>query len=581
VRPQQTLLRPQLVAQPSPVATQAPPQKSKDLAFVDLGASAPASQRNATVIEARKAPAPAAAPGPAQSKVEQKSAVPTSEVEFRVMDGGIESPVRTSQGQRTIPEDLDLLFDAPAHQPKAPPSPSVAPSPVPPRTQAQPAARISAPKVEKPVVEATPAAAQKPELPKPETVAVRAPKVDASAPRAAVKVDASAPRAAVKVDASAPRAAVVAPEAPRKPLGVPKPAVAEDMTIPGESLLVAPSVDHAVTSSAPQSPPAGGRSIGMLAGASVAVLIAVAGLLAWKPWSGRVPSPPNGTQSTPSAPLARPNEPATSPPVASLPNTPTGTQPAAKPGVPTAPVTKPVEVAAKPDSSVARPADDQVIAAARPNFKAEMSVPSSDLGLGSEIRTGTTATVVPPTELTSRLEAAEKLAQLELGTKLGGFHGLLAPNRLATADGVASARTAWASGAEVIRQYRARIARMESAYEDSVLTSQRAQRWSSEEMRAWAGHQSQAEPVETSQLADLMFSQVSEGLDILAALDGQYEIKGGLIAFKNSASATRYTSIRGWVEQRMQAWSATPESARANSVSAILRALGDGFPAIK
>jgi len=119
---------------------------------------------------------------------------------------------------------------------------------------------------------------------------------------------------------------------------------------------------------------------------------------------------------------------------------------------------------------------------------------------------------------------------------------------------------------------------MEKAYEDSVLTSQRAKRWSSEEMRAWAGHQSQAEPVETSQLIDLMFSQVSEGLDLLAALDGQYQIKGGVITFKNPTSGTRYMSIRTWVDQRMQAWSGTPESARAYSVSAILRALGDGLP---
>jgi hypothetical protein len=228
---------------------------------------------------------------------------------------------------------------------------------------------------------------------------------------------------------------------------------------------------------------------------------------------------------------------------------------------------------------VAKPQDDEIIAAARPNFRADVEVPSSDLGLGTDIRAGGAgAEIVAPTELTRRLETAEKLAQLELGTKLGGFRALFAPNRLASAEGVASARNAWTAGAEVLRQYRARIARMEKAYEDSVLTAQRAQRWSSEEMRAWAGHQSQAEAVETSQLNDLMFSQVSEGLNLLAALDGQYEIKGGVIIFKNPSSGTRYTSIRTWVDQRMQVWSGTPESARPYSVSAVLRGLGDGLP---
>ncbi|HXI20751.1 MAG TPA: hypothetical protein VNH46_06680, partial [Gemmatimonadales bacterium] len=104
---------------------------------------------------------------------------------------------------------------------------------------------------------------------------------------------------------------------------------------------------------------------------------------------------------------------------------------------------------------------------------------------------------------------------------------------------------------------------------------------SADEMRTWATRQSLAEPAETSQLGDLMFSQVSEGLDILAALQGQYEVKDGKISFKNAASATRYTGIRNWVEQRTQSWTATPESARPVTVTLILAALGNGFPAIR
>lgn len=313
----------------------------------------------------------------------------------------------------------------------------------------------------------------------------------------------------------------------------------------------------------------------MFAGGGLAVVMVVVGLLAWKPWSNHA-APPAASE-TAIVPAATQTETPAAAPV-----TPAGPAPGApaKPGTGTlSSAPKPTEVAARTDSA-AKPQDDQIIAAARPNFRADAEVPSSDLGLGSDIRTGTpSAVVASPSELTRRLETAEKLAQLELGTRLGGFRSLFTPNRLTTAEGVVAAKNAWSNGADMLRQYRARIARMEKAYEDSVLTAQRSQRWSSEEMRAWAGHQSQAEPVETSQLADLMFSQVSEGLDLLAALDGQYEIKGGVIAFKNPASGTRYTSIRTWVDQRMQVWSGTPESARPYSVSAILRALGDGLPA--
>jgi hypothetical protein len=367
---------------------------------------------------------------------------------------------------------------------------------------------------------------------------------------------------------------------PRQPPAAAQPKVDEDLSIPGAALLDAPvAAPHPAPIESHAASEAAGRSMGVLIAASVALLVTVGGLLAWKPWNGHASSSPTVQAQAPSeamspqgtAPL---NSGATPAPVA-----PAGTTPP-KPGSPDAPTPKSTGVVARVDTAATRQPDEEVIAAARPNFRADVAVPSGDLGLGPDIHPTTAASpVIAPSELTSRLEAAEKLAQLELGTKLGGFRSLLAPNRLATADGVASARAAWASSAEIIRQYRARIARMEKAYEDSVLTSQRAQRWASEEMRAWAGHQSLAEPVETSQLTDLMVSQVSEGLDILAALDGQYVMKGGLIVFKNPASGIRYTSIRTWVEQRMQAWSSTPESARANSVSAILRALGDGFPA--
>ena len=78
-----------------------------------------------------------------------------------------------------------------------------------------------------------------------------------------------------------------------------------------------------------------------------------------------------------------------------------------------------------------------------------------------------------------------------------------------------------------------------------------------------------------------MFSQVNEGLEILAALSGEYTIKGQSISFKNTTSATRFTSIRGWVEQRTSTWNGTPESARPYSVTAILHALGEGFPAVQ
>jgi hypothetical protein len=224
---------------------------------------------------------------------------------------------------------------------------------------------------------------------------------------------------------------------------------------------------------------------------------------------------------------------------------------------------------------------EEIIAAERPNFRADAVISTADIGIGSTDRDP--KTTAAPSDLARRAGAAGRTAQQELGVKLSsaGFRSVLAPSRIGSAEGAASARNAWIAGADAIRQYRARIGRIEKAYEDSMLASQRSQRWPVEELRAWGARQSLAEPGDVSQLADLMISQITEVLDLLAALGGQYEIKNGAITFRSPGAETRYTSIRNWVEQRTHTWSETPVAARPHSVSMILQALGDGLPPVR
>ena len=217
---------------------------------------------------------------------------------------------------------------------------------------------------------------------------------------------------------------------------------------------------------------------------------------------------------------------------------------------------------------------------ARPNFRPEVDVGAASLSIGGDLPAAQPgAAAVAPSELARRLVRAESQLQEELTGRLGAFRDLLTPERLRTAEGAARARTAWGAGADALRQYRSRLARLGQAYEDSALTSQRAQRWPAEELRAWSARQTAAEPAEVAQLTDLMVAQVSEGLDLLAASDGQYTVKGDRIAFTATGAVPRYLSIRTWVDQRMGTWRAQPENARPYTVTALLRALGEGFPA--
>ena len=539
----QTTLRPQLQAAPAlkmhapapslvaptpsapaPARPSGPAPKSRELNFVHEGNASPA-RATATAVEPPKQPTPN------QVAVE---AGPT-ELEFLVMDGGIESPVRSSSGHRTIPEDLNLLFDTPIEEAVKPLG-----------------GRVSTGKA--PKIAAAPARP----APKAEVGAAH-PELKPAAP--------GAPRAEARIEAPEP---VFAPPASRV-------MTAEDLAIPGGPLATAVA-DFPAELPAPTDASGNSKSHGLLIVGIVATLAVSGGLLAWHPWSGGSATTAAAAESAP--PVTTATKPPAPPTVASGKGAPLAVA-TGKPATPVAPYQ--VASAINVDSAATKPQEETVIAAIKPNFSGAVNVPAADLGLGREVRLAATVAVVSPVELTRRLDTSERQAEQELQSRLAAadFRGVFAGDRLATTDGVAGARSAWGAGAEAIRQFRTRVARLEQAYEDSVLIAQRAQKWSREEMRSTASHQSPAEPAEVSQLSDLMMGQVSEALEILAALDGQYELKSNVITFRSPASATRFTGIRGWVEQRMQTWQAIPEGARPRSISAILRALGDGLPRVK
>ncbi len=527
--------------------------RSKDLTFIDIDGTVVPPERNATIIRAQK-PVPRPTPRPMQAPVEKPKPEPQPSAggdDFLVMDGGIESPVRTSSGHRTVSDDLEVLFDAPLPVVAPPPAAAKAPAVVP-----------------------TPAAPKAPEA-RPVT---QPPKPAASAPAKAAAPPAAAPvPRTTEKPASAPAVsgvtpAVAAAAAPLTASVHPVPSVAEDLDIPGGPL-VEVATSEAVSSPPPRAPVRPSRSV---LAAGIAAVVVTGALLAWRPWQTGSSTSDLTAQAAPVAldsASAGAAAPSAAPTPGSAESAPAGTatiKPVAAIGPATAP--SPAEEAPK----------EEIIAAVRPNFRADAVISTADIAIGGTDRSPKTAAIAP-SELARRAEAAGRTAQQELGTRLSaaGFRSVLAPSRIGSAEGAASARNAWIAGADAIRQYRARIGRIENAYGDSMLTTQRAERWPVQELRAWGARETLAEPGDVSQLADLMVSQITEALDLLAALGGQYDMKNGAIHFRSPGAETRYTSIRNWVEQRMHTWSSTPATARPHSVSMILQALGDGLPPVQ
>jgi hypothetical protein len=384
-------------------------------------------------------------------------------------------------------------------------------------------------------------------------------------PRVAVPTAAPPVAAAPIVREPAPAAAPIAAEQPRPqavPVAMPQARVAESIAPPSPAVVPVPArapESHETestetwTSASPEAPGRGSPK-SFLIGGAVAAALAIVALLIWRPWS--VDSMESIAAQT----------------------APEATAPAPAPDTLLQEFAASVvaATAAQPPAPL-KPPEPKVLPAVRPDLRLDGSVPAAEIDLYSAPTTSPVVSL-PPSEIARRVAAAEAQARADLDRKLGAFTDLFTPTRLATLEAVRSTRASWVASGDVIRSYRATIARLESAYGDSLLGAQRAQKWPASELSAWSARPSYAEPAETSQIGDLMVDQVAEGLDLLAASSGQYQIKNGRIHFTAANNAARYSVIQIWVSNRTQQWEAMPASTRPATITLLMKALGEGLP---
>lgn len=379
------------------------------------------------------------------------------------------------------------------------------------------------------------------------------------------------------------------PTRPEPPKPAPKAHMPEVAIPPAPVRLVPPVVEalaqeHEHPAAPIHRPRAQKGKAGVIAGAlGVVALLGVVAFV-WKPWA---PTSQDAA-STAESPAATTTvqTPTLTPQAVAQATTGAGTQP---------PSTQPAPIATQPAPPVQKPApapaetpapikvdsapQEAILAAVKPDFSTGGDLGDTKVDVPTTIATG--AVGVAPSELLRRYNAAAASARQDLYAKLmaAGFIRIFSASRLSTIDGLNSAEGAWNQGGEGIRQYRAKIAKIEKVYDDSVLASQRSGRWPAAELRVWAGRTSFTEPTESAQVSDLMLKQVTELLTLLDSQQGKFEVKGGAFSFKDPDAGQQYNTKRIWVAQRMEQWGSTPEAARPLTVTQILKALGDGLPA--
>ena len=154
-----------------------------------------------------------------------------------------------------------------------------------------------------------------------------------------------------------------------------------------------------------------------------------------------------------------------------------------------------------------------------------------------------------------------------------GLVRLFSQTQLTTTDGLAGARTALDAASAAIRQYHAREAAIERAYQDSARTLERSGA-SGADLRDWMTHPTQKESQETAGEAVRLIGQIDAAFALLQSQAGRYRVNGTTIRFDDADAAARYTDLQSWITRRMEHWSGQPASSVPTTLQPLLEGIG-------
>ena len=153
-----------------------------------------------------------------------------------------------------------------------------------------------------------------------------------------------------------------------------------------------------------------------------------------------------------------------------------------------------------------------------------------------------------------------------------GLVRLFSQTQLTTTDGLTGARSALDAAATAVRQYHAREAAIERAYQDSARSIERAG-VAGADLRDWMTHPVLKESQEAAGESVRLIGQIDAAFALLQSQAGHYRVEGTTIRFDDADAAARYTDLQSWITRRMEHWSGQP----ASSVPTTLQPLLDGI----
>lgn len=178
--------------------------------------------------------------------------------------------------------------------------------------------------------------------------------------------------------------------------------------------------------------------------------------------------------------------------------------------------------------------------------------------------------------LVARYEAARDSVEsrLETGMRVARLARLFSASRLNPNGGVMDTRMSLAGAANFIRVYHRQQAVVERAYEDTVTTLAREQRWSPKKVRAWYSRAGRREAPNLELLSSSLLSSIDSVLGVLDAQAGAYKIRGTAIAFEDPRAGQAYGTLRRRIDQQIDAAIAAGAATSPGPAGLLLQAIG-------
>jgi len=154
-----------------------------------------------------------------------------------------------------------------------------------------------------------------------------------------------------------------------------------------------------------------------------------------------------------------------------------------------------------------------------------------------------------------------------------GLVRLFSQTQLTTTDGLAGARSALDAAATAVRQYHAREAAIERAYQDSARSIERAGA-AGADLRDWMTHPILKESQEAAGESVRLIGQIDAAFALLQSQTGHYRVEGTTIRFDDADAAARYTDLQSWITRRMEHWSGQPASSVPTTLQPLLEGIG-------